>query len=172
MRNRTSSLIVGLMALLLAGCGGGTGTGGATTTAGVATTGSVTANEVHVADSDLGSIVVNPQGLTLYIFANDTEGVSTCYDQCADLWPAVPGDTGIGSDLDASIFTVTTRTDGTEQLAMNGHPLYRYAPDDTPGQIGGQGFNDVWFAAGSDGTMIDTPAPSTTASGDDDGYNY
>jgi predicted lipoprotein with Yx(FWY)xxD motif len=173
--NRAMTLVVGLALLMLAGCGADTGTGGGgtTTTGGSTTTIGGMVYEVHAADSDLGPVVVNPSGLTLYVFANDTNGVSTCYDQCADLWPAVPGDTGIGSDLDSSMFTITTRTDGTEQLTMNGHPLYRFAPDDTPGETGGQGFNGVWFAAGTDGTMIEAPAPSTTAPGDDDyGYNY
>jgi len=126
---------------------------------------------VHTADTDLGTALVDPEGLTLYVFIADTDGESTCYGECAQLWPPVTGDTPIGSDLDASMFGTTTRTDGSEQLTVNGQPLYRYTPDLTPGDITGQGFNGVWFVVGIDGNMIGgaEATPTTTA---DDGYDY
>ena len=83
------------------------------------------AEGVSTAETDLGSILVDAEGFTLYIFTNDTEGTSTCYDDCAANWPAVPGDTAIGADLDASLFGTTARDDGSEQLTVNGMPLYQ-----------------------------------------------
>ena len=114
-----------------------------------------TAEGVHVAQSDLGDILVDPDGFTLYVFTNDTSGASTCYDACADLWPPVDGATPIGSDLDASIFGSTTRDDGSEQLTVNGMPLYVYTPDTSPGEVNGQGFNGVWFVVDPEGNMIE-----------------
>jgi predicted lipoprotein with Yx(FWY)xxD motif len=35
----------------------------------------------------LGNIVVDPKGMTLYVFANDTADTSTCTGSCATLWP-------------------------------------------------------------------------------------
>jgi predicted lipoprotein with Yx(FWY)xxD motif len=127
---------------------------------------------VHSADSDLGTILVNAEGFTLYVFTNDTDGESTCYDGCADLWPPVAGDTPVGSDLDASLFGTTARTDGTEQLTVNGQPLYLYTPDTAPGDTTGQDFNGVWFVVGVDGNMIGGPEASSDSAPDDDDLDY
>ena len=118
------------------------------------------AEGVSTAETDLGSILVDAEGFTLYIFTNDTEGTSTCYDDCAANWPAVPGDTAIGADLDASLFGTTARDDGSEQLTVNGMPLYRFTPDEAPGDVNGQGVGGVWFVVGADGNMIEGPSAS------------
>lgn len=116
---------------------------------------------VHVADTDLGPILVDPDGFTLYIFTADAGGESACYDACADLWPPVPAATPVSSDLDASIFGSTTRTDGMEQLTVNNMPLYLYTPDSNPGDVAGHGFNDVWFVVDGDGAIIEAAAGNT-----------
>lgn len=118
------------------------------------------AEGVHTSETDLGSILVDAEGFTLYIFTNDTEGTSTCYDDCAANWPAVPGDTAIGADLEASLFGTTARDDGSEQLTVNGMPLYRFTPDEAPGDVNGQGVGGVWFVVGADGNMIEGPSAS------------
>lgn len=146
-----------------------------TTTAGEETTttaGEQVADGVRSAETDLGTILVDAEGLTLYGFTNDTGGESTCNEGCIETWPAVPGDTAIGSDLDASLFGTTIRTDGSEQLTVNGQPLYRYAPDAAPGDTGGQGFGGVWFVVGTDGNIIDGPeaAVDDAPTGDDIDY--
>jgi predicted lipoprotein with Yx(FWY)xxD motif len=123
-------------------------------------------DSISTASTDLGTVLVDPDGFTVYVFLNDTAGESTCYDSCAETWPAVPGDAPISSDLDSSMFGTTTRTDGTEQLTVDGQPLYRYTPDTKPGDTGGQGKGEVWFVVGSDGAMIGGPeAAATTGSG-------
>jgi predicted lipoprotein with Yx(FWY)xxD motif len=140
----------------------------ATTSAAEATTSVAMAEGVHTSDTDLGSILVDGEGFTLYIFTNDTEGVSTCYDDCAANWPAVPGETPIGADLDASLFATAPRDDGSEQLTVNGMPLYRFTPDAAPGDVNGQGVGGVWFVVGADGNMIEGPE----ATNDTDRYDY
>jgi predicted lipoprotein with Yx(FWY)xxD motif len=144
--------------LLLAACGDDAGDGTAGTDA--------AADGVSTASTDLGTVLVDPDGMTMYVFLNDTDGESTCYDSCAGNWPAVPGDAAISSDLDSAMFGTTTRTDGTEQLTVGGQPLYTYAPDANPGDTTGQGVGDVWFVVGADGAMIGGPeAAATTGSG-------
>jgi predicted lipoprotein with Yx(FWY)xxD motif len=118
------------------------------------------AEGVSTAESDLGSILVDGEGFTLYVFTNDTDGTSTCYDDCEANWPPVPGDTAIGADLDASLFGTTARDDGTDQLTVNGMPLYRFTPDEAPGDVNGQGVGGVWFVVGADGNMIEGPSAS------------
>lgn len=132
------------------------------TTGATGTTGAEAMDGVHVAETDLGPILVNPDGFTMYIFTPDTEGVSTCYDDCAATWPPVPGDTPIGSDLDASMFGTAPRDDGSEQLTVNGMPLYLFAPDTSPGDTNGQGANDVWFVVDDAGEMIEASAGDAT----------
>lgn len=182
MRTR-SILALTVIALFVAACGAGD-EGGATTTAALddatttvaeepttteemtsttaagdtATTGAEMMDGVHASDTDLGSILVNAEGFTLYIFTNDTDGASTCYDACASTWPPVPGDVSISPELDASIFGTTTRDDGTEQLTVNGMPLYLYAPDTSPGDTTGQGVGGVWFVVDDAGEVIEASA--------------
>jgi predicted lipoprotein with Yx(FWY)xxD motif len=162
--------------LLVSACG--TESGGSTTidedttvTSSESTTSTVEAMEgVHVSDTDLGSILVDPEGFTLYVFMNDADGESTCNDACADLWPPVPADTPLGADLDPGIFGSTTRADGSEQLTVSGMPLYRYAPDTDPGDTTGQGFNGLWFVVDSGGTILEAAAGDRGL--DDYGYGY
>lgn len=148
-----------------------------TTTAAADTTTSAAemADGVHVAETDLGEILVDPDGFTLYIFTPDVDGESTCYEGCADTWPPVPADTPISSDLDDSMFGSAPRTDGGDQLTVNGMPLYRFAPDGAPGDTNGQGVNDVWFVVDAQGGMIEAAAGATqenTSGPADDGYDY
>jgi predicted lipoprotein with Yx(FWY)xxD motif len=186
MTKRTLALVVALL-LVVAACGtdadadGGAGEtttvpadDGETTTAAVddATTTSGAEEEtagVHASDTELGTILVDEDGFTLYVFTNDTGGESSCYDDCATTWPPVAGDTAIGSDLDTAMFGTTARTDGDEQLTVNGQPLYRYTPDANPGDTTGQGVGGVWFVVGSDGAMIEGPEASSDT---DDGVDY
>ncbi len=172
MKRRALALLAASL-MVLAACGTESEEGASDTTApggeGEETT--VESEGVHAADTDLGTILVDPGGFTLYVFTADTEGESTCYDACAELWPPVSGDTPVGSELDASMFGTTTRTDGSEQLTVNGQPLYLYTPDASPGDTTGQGFNDVWFVVGIDGNMIGGPeADATTRNDDGDDY--
>jgi predicted lipoprotein with Yx(FWY)xxD motif len=148
-------LLAGVLILTACGDDGGSGSGG--TDAG--------GDSISTASTDLGTVLVDPEGFTVYVFLNDTNGESTCYDSCAATWPAVPGDTAISSDLDSSLFGTTTRTDGTEQMTVAGQPIYRYAPDANPGDTSGQGVGDVWFVVGTDGAPIGGPEAAATTSG-------
>lgn len=173
MRTRTTIIVIAIGAVIAA-CGtdgssdttdaaaGPATTAGQTVTTAAGASGTTSGGEmtdgIHVADTDLGSILVDPDGFTLYIFTNDTDGTSTCNDACADLWPPVAGDTAISSDLDSAMFGTTTRDDGSDQLTVNGMPLYLYTPDTSPGDVTGQGFNDVWFVVDDGGSMIEAAA--------------
>lgn len=164
-------IVVTVLFLLVAACGddGGTAT---TAAAGddATTTAAETMTGVHVGDTEAGTVLVGPDGLTLYVFTSDIDGESTCYDACADLWPPVPADTEIGADLDAAMFGTATREDGSEQLTVNGMPLYRYTPDEAPGDAKGQGFNGVWFVVDVDGAIVEASAAADAVIDYDYGY--
>jgi predicted lipoprotein with Yx(FWY)xxD motif len=111
---------------------------------------------VESRSSDLGTIVADAEGMTLYFFLNDTGSESTCYDDCAANWPAyaTQGDPQAGTGIDASLLGTTTRTDGTVQVTYNGKPLYLFAGDESAGDTNGQGIGDVWFVVSPAGEPI------------------
>ena len=86
------------------------------------------------------TVLANAKGFTLYSFAPDTPVSSKCYGSCAAYWPPVTGTTAAGQGLPGKVGTIK-RTDGTEQLTYNGHPLYTYIGDTAPGQATGNNLN-------------------------------
>jgi predicted lipoprotein with Yx(FWY)xxD motif len=112
---------------------------------------------VEVASSDLGDIVVDADdGMTLYVFLADESTESTCYDDCETAWPplTVEGEPAAGEGIDASLLGTSERTDGSVQVTLDGHPLYFFAQDESPGDVNGQGVGDVWFVVSPEGAAI------------------
>ena len=152
------SLAIGLsFATLLAACGGDDG-GGSGATGGsptAQTSGASTVGTVGVVGSDLGSILADADGKTLYLFEADTDGTSTCYGDCAATWPALVDEAPTGGDgVDTSLLGTTARDDGSMQVTYAGHPLYYYAADAAAGDTTGQGVGDVWFVVNPDGAPV------------------
>jgi predicted lipoprotein with Yx(FWY)xxD motif len=114
---------------------------------------------VGLAENALGQILVDAEGVTLYGFTVDADGVSACYDDCAAAWPPLlaEGEATVGEGLDAALLTTVDRTDGTKQLKYGDWPLYYFAADSAAGDTNGQGVNDVWFVIGADGALIGAP---------------
>ena len=79
-----SAAVIPLVALAVAACGGG---GSAATGATTPTTSSGAPATVGVTNSSLGSILVNSQGHTLYLFKADSATRSACTGACATAWP-------------------------------------------------------------------------------------
>ncbi len=95
---------------------------------------------------DLGTILIDPEGMTLDTFAHDTEpGKSTCNGPCVENWP--PFTPMANAPAPKPPLSVITHDDGTMQYAYKGKPLYRYIKDQKPGDTMGQKFRDRWFAA-------------------------
>jgi hypothetical protein len=55
------------------------------------------------------------------------------------------------------------RTDGIKQTAYMNHLLYYFADDTKPGDVKGNGFNNVWWVANVTGFIppVPTPVPTT-----------
>jgi predicted lipoprotein with Yx(FWY)xxD motif len=88
---------------------------------------------------------VDDQGRTLYTFDKDTTpGKSACTGGCAAAWPAATAD---ASDKPSGDWTIIDGADGSKQWAYKGKPLYRFAKDEKPGDMKGDGFKDVWHTA-------------------------
>lgn len=144
----------------LAGCTGDDGDEGSAddTTDGSTDGSDETTATVQVTETEAyGEILTGPDGETLYLFESDEQGagVSTCQDGCADSWPPLTAEgdptagEGVGTALDAF-----EREDGDTQVTANGWPLYYYSNDEAPGDIEGQGVNDVWFVLDATGTPV------------------
>jgi predicted lipoprotein with Yx(FWY)xxD motif len=156
--------------LLAAACGSDSddSSSSATTASGAessSTTTGASASTLSIADTSLGPVLVDGEGLTLYLFTPDTGTESTCYDACASAWPSLEGPAAAGDGIDAGELATTTRTDGSVQVTYFGHPLYYYAGDGAPGDVSGQNVGGNWFVVDAAGDAVkDTPAASTTSS--------
>jgi predicted lipoprotein with Yx(FWY)xxD motif len=126
------------------------------------------AGELAVADNpDLGKVLSDSSGLTLYRFDADTADPpkSNCDGGCATTWPPVPADDATaGAGIDKALLGEVTRADGTKQLTVGGWPAYRYAKDVNAGDVNGQGVGGKWFAlapTGKKATVSALPGLST-----------
>ena len=130
---------------------------------------------VSTRGSGLGQILVDGQGRTVYLFANDTGSTSTCNGSCASYWPPVPvaGAPQVTGGASASSVGVVSRSDGRMQVSYAGHPLYYYVGDRKAGQTKGQGlsqFGAKWYVLGSAGAAITSSGGAHANSGG--GYGY
>jgi predicted lipoprotein with Yx(FWY)xxD motif len=99
-------------------------------------------------NNTLGSYLANQTGFTLYYFMNDApgNGTSTCTGKCSEFWPPFYAENiSVPQGFNASDFMNANRTDGKEQTAYEGWPLYTYSKDTKAKDINGQGINDLWF---------------------------
>ncbi len=114
-------------------------------------------------------VLTNAKGFVLYWFAPDTPTSSKCSGSCATYWPPVTGPVTAGSGVTGTLGTIT-RSDGTKQATYDGHPLYTYAGDTSPGQAKGNGLNvsgGLWYEMTVSGA---TPAASASATSGGGGY--
>ncbi len=151
-------------ALVVAGCSGGSsssGEGGAYGSGGESTATQTDKSEssaggeagaVGAAKSpQLGTILVDSKGFTLYDFHKDKGTQSACYGACAGTWPPLStgGAPQATSGAEASKLGTTERSDGTMQVTYAGHPLYTYVADTKPGEAKGNDFSSYgaqWYA--------------------------
>jgi predicted lipoprotein with Yx(FWY)xxD motif len=126
---------------------------------GIASASSSTATKVGTASSNLGQILVDSHGRTLYLFAKDKRGKSACSGACAGYWPPLiaSGKPHAIAGAKASLLGTIRRADGRRQVTYRHHPLYRYVGDGGRGQINGQGLDDfggAWWVLSPAGNKI------------------
>ena len=83
-----------------------------------------------VAETDAGPSLVGPDGMTLYVFTQDTDGTSTCTGDCAAAWPPLTVEAGAeieGGDGVTGELAIVEREDGDSQVTYEGMPLYYYS---------------------------------------------
>lgn len=163
-RSTVLALPLSLLALLVAGCGGGDDSGGSEAGSagggaygGERSAGSNPAGDdegaseeqqpkpekkerkgttIVLADSQFGPVLWDGDEQAIYSFDKETTKRSECYGQCAVEWPPVltKGEPQAKSGISQGKLGTTERRDGTTQVTYNGHPLYYYF-DEAPGEL-------------------------------------
>ncbi len=77
------------------------------------------------------------QNFTLYTFDQDTAGVTTCFNGCLTVWPALYAAADAKAFGDFSLVERGAGT-GVKQWAYKGKPLYFYVGDSAPGDVTGE----------------------------------
>jgi predicted lipoprotein with Yx(FWY)xxD motif len=175
-RKTTLVRLVGAAAvtLVVAACGSSDSSGSTTPSSPDSSTQGASGAVLGVASTSLGDVLVDGQGLTVYMLTADSPKHSSCSSDCLEYWPPVaapssgaPSVSGISATLD-----VTKSTSGESMLTANGWPLYTFANDQAPGDVNGEGvqtFGGTWYALSPAGQPIKA-APSSTDTGGGGGY--
>ncbi|HXS14681.1 MAG TPA: hypothetical protein VN711_00970 [Candidatus Saccharimonadales bacterium] len=103
-----------------------------------------TQNSVYkmVSKGKLGTVMTDSKGMTLYTYAKDKAGMSSCSGKCLSNWPAYMATSQTGNF--PTNISVIKRSDGTLQYAWKGMPLYYFAKDGDTGDAYGNGIGGVW----------------------------
>ena len=124
---------------------------------------------VAVKQTALGKTLVDANGRTLYLFAADKPNRSTLSQAGLAVWPAFTS-TGTpratGGAASGLIATITGPAGG-RQVTYNGHPLYYFVGDRSPGSVSGQRLNQfggLWYVLLPNGNAVrrapSSPVPS------------
>lgn len=168
-------------ALALAACGSSNDSSSTASTAATTASSGSSGGSGAVVDQadngDLGTILVDGDGRTLYLFEKDQGGKSSCSGACAQEWPpyTTKGDPQAGDGVDASQLSTTNRDDGSTQVVYADHPLYYYAGDASPGDVTGNGlslFGARWYALDTGGEAVQGGGGSSGGSSSGGGYSY
>jgi len=127
--------------------------------------------------SNLGTILVNSQGRTLYTLNSETGGKLTCTlaSGCTTYWSEVDLPSGVtaasvAGSAKSTLLGTETGASGT-LVTYNGWPLYTYVGDSGTGQENGEGvssFGGTWYvlsAAGTPVTSMTSPTPTPSSGG-------
>lgn len=104
--------------------------------------------------AEIGEVISDANGMSLYIFSKDVSGESNCTEACLNAWPVFyMEDLAVTEGLELSDFSTITRADGAKQTTYQGWPLYYFASDVNPSDVKGEGVGSVWYAAKVDYTL-------------------
>ena len=120
-------------------------------------------------DPTLGDILVDSNGMTLYMFLKDNGTTTACTGTCAQNWPALTNPSpSAGNGVDESMLGTAP---STNQVAYNGHLLYTFVKDANPGDVNGEGLLNAWYAVSPTGEAI-KPDSAPVAAPTQNGYDY
>jgi predicted lipoprotein with Yx(FWY)xxD motif len=119
------------------------------------------ATTVRLASTNLGRILVNGSGSTLFVFTRDGRNLDRCVKTkgCSSVWPvlAARGKPTAGAGLKSSLLSTVRLPGGKRQVSYDGHPLYTYSFSSGPGDtsyVGASEFGGSWYALGANGHAV------------------
>lgn len=126
-------------------------------------------------------VLVDSSGQALYSPSQEANGMIKCTGSCEQIWmPLTVNGTPTASDVVSGKLGTVKRPDGSEQVTLDGAPLYTFA-EDSPGQTTGDGVQDsfdgndfTWHVITVGGTAAggSTPPTTTSSSSGGSGYSY
>ena len=153
-RLTAAALSLAALALIVGGCGSDSSS---SSTATSSSQGGSASTVAAAENSELGAILVDSKGFTVYAFGKDQGTTSSCYGGCEEAWPPVivKGEPTAGEGATSSELGTTERKDGSTQATYAGHPLYTFVEDKEPGEANGNGvtaFGGEWSALDESGS--------------------
>jgi predicted lipoprotein with Yx(FWY)xxD motif len=171
MRKRATyigALLAIVGALVIAGCGGGGSSSSSSDSSGAENAAATTSSEGGsdegtIAGAEiggLGNVLVDSEGMTVYLYTPDKGSESTCYGECEAAWPPVlaEGKPTAGEGATSAALGTTKRKDGSMQVTYEGHPLYTFTGDSGPGEANGQELDGIWFVLDESGNQVEGKA--------------
>jgi predicted lipoprotein with Yx(FWY)xxD motif len=124
--------------------GNGYGNGGTTPT--VSSSGALIQTATAAVSGKSETILTTAQGRTLYYRTTDMPPTTVCSGGCASAWPPllVSGSNAPTSTTSLSGKLSVQADANGNQVEYNGHPLYTFSGDTSPGQTTGEGFAGIW----------------------------
>jgi predicted lipoprotein with Yx(FWY)xxD motif len=119
----------------------------------------------------LGTVLVGPNGHTLYLDSADPKNKATCTGGCATIWPPLKtsgAPSAKGGAKAADLGTISLGH-GVKQVSYKGHALYYFASDTAAGQATGEGQNGFYVVSPS-GSSIKKAANSSGSSSSGGGW--
>jgi predicted lipoprotein with Yx(FWY)xxD motif len=173
-RSSAAAISLAAVALIVAGCGGGSSSSSTSSTSSQGGTAS-TLSGAEV--PQLGAVLVDSEGLTVYAYGTDQGTTSSCYGACEEAWPPViaNGTPTAGEGATSSELATTKRKDGSMQVTYAGHPLYLFIEDKKPGEANGNGVNAFgakWNALDESGSAPSESGSESAAGAESGGGGY
>jgi predicted lipoprotein with Yx(FWY)xxD motif len=127
--------------------------------------------------SSLGTILVNQDGRTLYVFSPEKGGKIVCTGSCAALWPQLKNSGQSPSVSSAlvhpNLVSSVADPSGGKIITYAGWPLHTYTPDTVAGSVKGQGVvgpgAGQWHVIAPSGQVV-TKSASSSSSSSSGGY--
>jgi predicted lipoprotein with Yx(FWY)xxD motif len=119
------------------------------------------AAKVELRHTELGKVLVDSSGDTLYRFTKDSHNKDACQSisKCSGTWPALSTSARpvAGPGVKSSLLSTIKLSDGARQVTYAGHPLYRYAETSEAGEtayVGAEEFGGKWYALNAAGSTV------------------
>jgi predicted lipoprotein with Yx(FWY)xxD motif len=110
--------------------------------------------DLGIGKTTLGTVIVDGKGMTAYYYLPDVpnSGVSSCTGGCLVHWPAITSKTAtpVVDGVTAKVSVIP----GSNQILINGRPIYTFAGDQSVGQTNGQGIGGVWYVISPAGVEL------------------